>query len=104
MHPEVRRIGPGGCPICGMALEPLLVTAGTGENLELGDMTRRFWVDPAAHGSGNRPGDGGLCWCCLAKPVDGEITEGKGTVDESMVSGEPIPVSKAPAPKSPLER
>jgi len=27
MHPEVRQAGPGACPICGMALEPLLVTA-----------------------------------------------------------------------------
>jgi P-type Cu+ transporter len=32
-------------------------------------------------------------------PVDGELTEGKGTVDESMVTGEPMPVSKAPGAK-----
>src|SRR5262249_46000256 len=36
--------GPGTCPICGMALEPVTVTAETGPNPELLDMTRRFWV------------------------------------------------------------
>ena len=30
MHPEIRQIGPGSCPICGMALEPVLVTADAG--------------------------------------------------------------------------
>ena len=44
MHPEVRQVGPGSCPICGMALEPLDVTAETGPNPELADMTRRFWI------------------------------------------------------------
>ena len=44
MHPEVRRVGPGSCPICGMALEPELVTTDSGPNPELADMTRRFWV------------------------------------------------------------
>ena len=44
MHPEVRQQGPGSCPICGMALEPLAVTAGEGPNPELLDMTRRLWV------------------------------------------------------------
>ena len=44
MHPEVRQIGPGACPICGMALEPELATADTGPNPELADMTRRFWI------------------------------------------------------------
>lgn len=43
MHPEIRQVGPGACPICGMALEPLLVTADAGPNEELIDMTRRFW-------------------------------------------------------------
>jgi Cu+-exporting ATPase len=45
MHPEVRQIGPGSCPKCGMALEP--VETGTGDegpSPELVDMTRRFWV------------------------------------------------------------
>ena len=44
MHPEVRQVGAGSCPICGMALEPVLVGADTGPNEELVDMTRRFWI------------------------------------------------------------
>ena len=44
MHPQIRQVGPGFCPICGMALEPDLVTATSGPNPELADMTRRFWV------------------------------------------------------------
>ena len=44
MHPEVRQIGPGACPICGMALEPEIATADSGPNPELADMWRRFWV------------------------------------------------------------
>jgi P-type Cu+ transporter len=44
MHPEVRREGPGDCPICGMALEPETVSADTSPSDELKDMTRRFWI------------------------------------------------------------
>ena len=44
MHPEIRQPGPGSCPICGMALEPVTVTAEKGPSSELVDMTRRFWV------------------------------------------------------------
>ena len=44
MHPEIRQIGPGSCPICGMALEPELATLEAQPNPELADMTRRFWV------------------------------------------------------------
>ncbi|MDR3532286.1 MAG: heavy metal translocating P-type ATPase [Rhodopila sp.] len=44
MHPQIRHPGPGNCPICGMALEPLQVAAETGPNPELVDMTRRFWI------------------------------------------------------------
>ncbi|MDP3720126.1 MAG: heavy metal translocating P-type ATPase [Acidobacteriota bacterium] len=43
MHPEIRQRGPGSCPICGMALEPVTVTLDEGPNEELQDMTRRFW-------------------------------------------------------------
>ena len=50
MHPEIRQVGPGACPICGMALEPMFATADTGPNEELIDMTRR---------SGSA-----LCWRC----------------------------------------
>jgi Cu+-exporting ATPase len=44
MHPQIRQIGPGACPICGMALEPEMPTADIGPNPELADMTRRFWI------------------------------------------------------------
>ena len=44
MHPQIRQQGPGSCPICGMALEPELVSADTTANPELIDMTRRFWI------------------------------------------------------------
>jgi Cu+-exporting ATPase len=44
MHPDVRQIGPGACPICGMALEPAEVTADAGPNPELADMSRRLWT------------------------------------------------------------
>ncbi len=44
MHPEIRQEGPGTCPICGMGLEPEVMTADTGPNPELIDMRRRFWI------------------------------------------------------------
>jgi Cu+-exporting ATPase len=44
MHPQVRQLGPGTCPICGMALEPAVVTAEAAHNPELLDMMRRFWI------------------------------------------------------------
>jgi Cu+-exporting ATPase len=44
MHPEIRQVGPGACPICGMALEPDIASAEAGPNPELADMTRRFWI------------------------------------------------------------
>jgi Cu+-exporting ATPase len=44
MHPEIRQDHSGSCPICGMALEPLVVTREAAPNPELLDMTRRFWV------------------------------------------------------------
>jgi Cu+-exporting ATPase len=44
MHPEIRQVGPGSCPICGMALEPETVTAGEEDTSQLDDMTRRFWI------------------------------------------------------------
>lgn len=43
MHPEIEQVGPGTCPICGMALEPLHATADE-DTTELDDMTRRFWM------------------------------------------------------------
>ena len=47
MHPEVRQIGPGSCPKCGMALEPETITAEEVDNPELADMTRRFRIAAA---------------------------------------------------------
>ena len=44
MHPEVRQIGPGSCPICGMALEPEQVSLADAPDPELADMTKRFWI------------------------------------------------------------
>jgi Cu+-exporting ATPase len=44
MHPQIRQIGPGACPICGMALEPETVSADAAPNAELMDMTPRLWI------------------------------------------------------------
>src|SRR5438876_2650883 len=44
MHPQIVRVEPGSCPICGMALEPRTVTGEEETNPELVDMTRRFWI------------------------------------------------------------
>jgi Cu+-exporting ATPase len=47
MHSQIRRNEPGNCPICGMALEPLNVTAEGAVNPELRNMTRRLWTGTA---------------------------------------------------------
>ncbi len=48
MHPEIVQIGPGSCPLCGMALEPKVFSLETAEdNTELHEMTRRFWISLA---------------------------------------------------------
>jgi Cu+-exporting ATPase len=47
MHPEIRQDGPGNCPICGMALEPVADSVEGEPNPELADMTKRFWVGAA---------------------------------------------------------
>jgi Cu+-exporting ATPase len=44
MHQEIRQVGPGSCPICGMALEPAEASLEDGPNQELLDMTRRLWI------------------------------------------------------------
>jgi P-type Cu+ transporter len=44
MHPQIRRNEPGTCPICGMGLEPDTPAVEGGENTELRDMRRRFWI------------------------------------------------------------
>ena len=47
MHPEIVQIGPGSCPICGMALEPKIISLDDTPDPELIDMTRRFWISTA---------------------------------------------------------
>src|SRR5271165_5139149 len=47
MHPEVRQLGAGSCPICGMALEPVAVSGEAEANPELADMGRRLWIGAA---------------------------------------------------------
>jgi len=45
MHPEIIQVGPGTCPKCGMALEPMGISAeDSGPNAELVDFKRRFWI------------------------------------------------------------
>ena len=76
MHPQIRQVGPGNCPICGMALEPETVTADTGPSAELIDMTRRFWIGLVARGSGDgarngRPPHQPARCCSRPKPRTG---------------------------------
>ncbi|MFZ0989287.1 MAG: heavy metal translocating P-type ATPase [Xanthobacteraceae bacterium] len=47
MHPQIRQTQPGSCPICGMALEPVITGEDTGPSAELTEMTRRFWIGAA---------------------------------------------------------
>jgi len=47
MHPEIVKDGPGDCPICGMALEPMVASLDDGPNPELVDFTRRMWISAA---------------------------------------------------------
>lgn len=47
MHPQIRQIGPGDCPICGMSLVPLAITSGTEDESEYKMMLKRFWISAA---------------------------------------------------------
>jgi Cu+-exporting ATPase len=47
MHPEIVQIGPGTCPICGMALEPMDILAEVETDPEYDSMRLRFWVSAA---------------------------------------------------------
>src|SRR3954454_6806946 len=55
MHPQIRQVGPGSCPICGMALEPEVASLETGPNPELADMTRRVSIGVALSGPALAP-------------------------------------------------
>ncbi|EKS28390.1 MAG: heavy metal translocating P-type ATPase [Afipia felis] len=72
MHPEIRQIGPGSCPICGMALEPEVATLDAAPNPELADMTRRFWI--------------GLVFALPAVILEmgGHLVGGHGWVDQTL--------------------
>ena len=72
MHPQIRQVGPGSCPICGMALEPEVASLEAAPNPELADMTRRLWI--------------GLV---LAAPVvvlemGGHLVGGHGFIDQTL--------------------
>jgi len=69
MHPEIRHEGPAGCPICGMALEPDVVSLDTAPNPELADMTRRLWVG------------GLLALPAVVLEMGGHLVGGHGLVD-----------------------
>ncbi len=72
MHPEVRQVGPGTCPICGMALEPEVASLETGPNPELIDMTRRFWIGLA------------LSAPVVVLEMGGHLVGGHGLIDQTL--------------------
>ncbi|MCP4618383.1 MAG: heavy metal translocating P-type ATPase [Bradyrhizobium sp.] len=72
MHPEVRQVGPGSCPICGMALEPEIASLDTGPNPELADMTRRFWIGAL------------LALPAVVLEMGGHLVGGHGWVDPAL--------------------
>ncbi len=72
MHPEIRQIGPGSCPICGMALEPELVSLDDQPNPELADMTRRFWIGLA------------MASPAVVLEMGGHLVGGHGLVDPTL--------------------
>jgi Cu+-exporting ATPase len=72
MHPQIRQIGPGSCPICGMALEPEVATLDAPANAELADMTRRFRVGLA------------LALPAVVLEMGGHLAGGHGWVDQTL--------------------
>ena len=72
MHPEIRQIGPGSCPICGMALEPDVATLDAPPNPELADMTRRFWIGLV------------LALPAVVLEMGGHLVGGHGWVDQTL--------------------
>jgi Cu+-exporting ATPase len=72
MHPEIRQVGPGTCPICGMALEPDVVSLDDAPNPELADMTRRFWIGAA------------LSLPPVVLEMGGHLVGGHGLIDPSL--------------------
>src|SRR5450755_3010818 len=72
MHPQIRQVGPGSCPICGMALEPELASLDAPRNPELADMTRRFWVGLV------------LALPAVVLEMGGHLVGGHGLVDQTL--------------------
>ena len=72
MHPQIRQVGPGSCPICGMALEPDVVSLDAPPNPELVDMTRRFWIGLA------------LAAPPVVLEMGGHLVGGHGLVDPAL--------------------
>jgi Cu+-exporting ATPase len=72
MHPQIRQIGPGSCPICGMALEPEVASLDAPPNPELADMTRRFWIGLA------------LCVPPVVLEMGGHLVGGHGWIDQTL--------------------
>jgi P-type Cu+ transporter len=72
MHPQIRQVGPGSCPICGMALEPEVASLDAAPNPELADMTRRFWIG------------GVLSVPPVVLEMGGHLVGGHGLVDQTL--------------------
>jgi P-type Cu+ transporter len=72
MHPQIRQIGPGSCPICGMALEPEVASLDAPPNPELADMTRRFWIGLV------------LTLPAFVLEMGGHLVGGHGWVDQTL--------------------
>src|SRR5260370_13688781 len=72
MHPQIRQVGPGNCPICGMGLEPEVASLDAPPNPELADMTRRFWVGSA------------LSLSPFVLEIGGHLVGGHGLIDQSL--------------------
>jgi Cu+-exporting ATPase len=72
MHPQIRQVGPGSCPICGMALEPEVASLDAPPNPELADMTRRFWAGLA------------LALPAVVLEMGGHLVGGHGLIDQTL--------------------
>src|SRR5260370_15142810 len=72
MHPQIRQVGPGNCPICGMVLEPEVASLDAPPNPELADMTRRFWIGLA------------LSVPPVVLEMGGHLVGGHGLIDQSL--------------------
>jgi P-type Cu+ transporter len=72
MHPQIRQVGPGTCPICGMALEAEVASLDAPPNPELADMTRRFWVGLA------------LALPPVVLEMGGHLVGGHGLIDQTL--------------------